>query len=470
MLDGQSRSFVGRTSELKRLDGLYASGKFECVILHGRLRLGKTSLLREFCKNKKCIYFSAQETSDRENLAALVRAVEALPRDLASLQLLGLEPRLKNYYDEVFDRLNKISRTERLVLVIDDYHFLAASNKGISELICRHIEQKLSTGQLMLVLCGSSEVVMESETLGYDSPFHGCRTAQIKLQPLTFFEVKRHYSGFSPFDIAVIYGVTGGTPMYLNLMDPNLSVEDNIRNTFFDPSSVMFDEPASFLRREVRDPSFYNAILKAIASGYTKNSEIATEVGLETSACTAYLKNLAAFGLIGKHTPVTEKAGKKTIYEIEDSMFRFWYLFVPDNYSLIQSGMVDKIWRNVAQGIPAFMSKVFEDICRQWVGQRNLAGNMPVRFIEVGRWWGYDLVSKNDTVIPIVAYSDNDALFGEAVWSDEPTGVDELRSLEERSRLFRFPNRHLYLFSRSGFTDECAILAQQYNANLVVFE
>jgi len=458
--------FAGRKNELNKLNSLYNSSKFECVILHGRLRTGKTSLLREFMKNKNCIYFSAQETSDRENLEDLVRTVEAFPAELSG------EPNLKNYYEEVFDRLNKLTRTERVVMVIDDYQFLVASNKKISELICRHIEQKLSTGMLMLIICGSSEAVMESETLGYYSQFHGKRTAQISLQPLTFFETKRHYSKFSPYDIAVIYGITGGIPKYLNMMDPDQTVEENIKNTFLDPSSGLFEEPANFLRREVRDPSYYNAVLKAIASGLNKNSEIASQVGLETSACTAYLRNLTSFGLVGKHTPVTEKAGKKTVYEIEDSMFRFWYRFVPENISLIHSGMVDKIWRNVAQGISPFMSKVFEDICRQWVDQRNISGNMPVRFVEVGRWWGYDLVTKKDTIIPIVAYSEDDehAIFGDAIWSDEPTGAEAIRSLEERSRLFRYPNRHLYLFSRSGFTDECGQLASQFNANLVVFE
>ena len=457
--------FAGRQNELVRLDGIYNSSKFECVILHGRLRTGKTSLLLEFMKNKDCIYFAAQETNEQSNLDAWVRAVEAYPKKLAG------ESNLKNYYEEIFDRLNKLSRTERVIMIIDDYQFLVASNKNISELICRHINQKFSTGQLMLVLCGSSEAVMESETLGYSSPFHGCRTAQIKLQSLTFFEAKKHYSEFSPYDIAIIYGLTGGIPKYLNLMRPDLTIEENIKNTFFNPSSGLFEEPSNFLRREVRDLAYYNAVLRAIAAGFTKNSEIATKVGLETSACTAYLRNLISFGLVSKHTPVTEKAGKKTVYEIEDSMFRFWYRFVPDNLSLIKSGMVDKIWRSVAQGIPSFMSKVFEDICRQWVVQRNLAGNMPVRFVEVGRWWGYNIVTKKDTFIPIVAYSDdNHAFFGDAIWSDEPTGSEALRSLEERSRLFRYPNRHFYLFSRSGFTDECAELARQFNANLVMFE
>jgi len=457
--------FGVRQNELTKLDSYYSSGKFECVILHGRLRTGKTTLLLDFMKKKNCIYFAAQETSEQENLEALVKTVDAFPTKIAG------ESNLKNYYEEVFDRLDRLSKTERLVMIIDDYQFLVASNKKISELICRHISQKFSNGKLMLIICGSSEAVMESETLGYASKFHGHRTAQMKLEPLTFFEAKRQYNSFSPFDIAVIYGITGGIPKYLNLMNSGLTVEENIKNTFFNPSSELFEEPVNFLRREVRDLAYYNAVLKAIATGYNKNSEIAAKVGLETSACTAYLRNLTSFGLVGKHTPVTEKAGKKTVYEIEDSMFRFWYRFVPENLSLIKSGMVDKIWRSVAQGIPSFMTKVFEDICRQWVIQRNLTGNMPVRFVEVGRWWGYNPVTKNDTFIPIVAYSDdNHAFFGDAIWSDEPTDSEALRSLEERSRLFRYPNRHFYLFSRSGFTNDCAELARQYNANLVVFE
>jgi len=458
--------FAGRQNELKRLEGIYESGKFECVVIHGRMRVGKTALLREFMKNKRAIYFAAQETSDRENLSSLVNSIEVFTQGAEA------EPqKINNYYEEAFERVYKLARSERLLLIIDDYQYLSAANRGISELICRHIDKRLIDTRLMLVLCGSSEPVMESETLGYDSPFHGKRTAQIKLRPLTFFEAKKHYSDFSPFDIAVIYGVTGGIPKYIEFMDPGLPIEENIQRAFFDASSPLFEEPANFLRQEVRDPTLYNAVLKAIAAGCSKNSEISNAVGLETSACTAYLKNLMAFGIVGKHTPVTEKVGKKTIYEIEDSMFRFWYRFVPDNMSMIQAGMIDRFWRTVAREIPSFMSTVFEDICRQWVTQRNQAGHLPVSFVEVGRWWGIDPVWKRDAVVPIIAYAgDSHALFGDCVWSDEPAGVNALISLEERSRLFRYPNRYLYLFSRSGFSDDCADAARRVGASLVVFE
>ena len=457
--------FAGRSSELRRLDGIYNSGKFECVIIHGRIRVGKTALLREFMQNKKSIHFSAQETSAGENLkslAGLVSAFQTVPGD-----------RVKELasFDDVFDRIYALSRSERIVFVIDDYQFLTSADRNISKLICSHIDRRLVDSRLMLVICGSSEPVMESETLGFDSPFHGRRTAQIEVSPFTFFETKRFYSGFSAFDIAIVYGLTGGIPRYLDLMTPELPIEENIRRTFFDTSSFLFEEPANILRREVRDLAYYNAVLRAIATGCSKNSEIASKVGLETSACTAYLKNLISLGFVGKHTPVTEKSGKKTVYEITDNMFRFWYRFVPDNVSLIQSGMADRIWRSVAREIPSFMSTVFEDICRQWLEQQNQADRLPMKFVEIGRWWGVDPVWKRDTALPIVAYADDDhAIFGDCVWSDEPAQVNALVSLEERSRGFRYPNRYLYLFSRSGFSEECAGAAQRMNANLVMFE
>ena len=457
--------FMGRRDELSKLDMVFNSGKFECVILHGRRRSGKTALLREFVADKKSVFFSAQATSANENLKNLIHCIGIFLHD--RVDATGA----LNTFEDAFKCMSELAQSDRVVLIIDEYQFLVASYRGISELICGQIDKSLISGKLMLIICGSSNPVMDSETLGYNSPFHGRRTTQISLSPFSFFEIRRLYSGFSPYDAAVVYGLTGGVPKYLEFMDPELSIEDNIRCNFFDASSFLFDEPANLLLREIRDPAYYNAILRAIATGLSKNSEIASEVGLETSACTAYLKNLIALGFVGKYTPVTERAGKKTVYEIEDSMFRFWYRFVYGNISLIQSGTVDKIWRDVASEIPSFMNKVFEDICRQWLRQQNTAGRLPVKFVEIGRWWGVDPVWKTDAAVPIVAYADDDhAIFADCDWSENPTQIGALTSLFERSRLFRNTHRYLYLFSRSGFSDECTETARRIGANLVLFE
>ena len=457
--------FAGREHELKRLEGMFESDKFECVIIHGRWCAGKTALLQKFLSGKNALYFAAQETSCGENLRDFAERIEAFSRNAEA------KNREIASFEDAFEQIYLLSRTERTVLIIDDYHLLAAAQRGISKLICDQIEQRLIDSKLMLIICGSSPPVMERETLSYHSPFHGKRTSQIEVRPLNFFETRRHFGSFSPYDIAVVFGVTGGVPKYIDLMDPEIPIEENIKRTMFNTSSLMFEEPVNILRREVRDLTYYNAILRAISSGHCKNSEIASAVSLETSACTAYLKNLIAFGIVGKHTPMTEKAGKKTIYSIKDSMFRFWYRFIPKNMSLIKSGVTDRIWRNVAREMPSFMGTVFEDICRQWLEQQNQNSRLPATFVEFGRWWGVDPVWKAEVSLPIVAYADdNHAIFGDCVWSDQPAHSGALVSLVERSRLFRFNNKHIYLFSRSGFSEECADAAHRVGANLVMFE
>ena len=459
------RKFAGRDAEIKKLDGLYASKKFECVVLHGRRRVGKTALLCEFMKDKKVIFFSAQETCSPENLHNFSRCVDSYGHN----PMPGA--RDSDSYEVLFERVCWFAQSKRVLLIIDDYQYLAQCHRNISDIICRQIEKNLKYSQLMLVICGSSVPVIGKESVGFDSPFHVCRTAQINLPPFTFFETRQYYSNYSLYDIAILYGVTGGIPKYMEFMTPDLPIEENIRRSFFDTSSFLFEEPANIIRREVRDPTYYNAVLRAIATGSSKNSEISEAVGLDTAACTAYLRNLITLDIVSKHTPITEKAGKKTIYEISDSMFRFWFRFVPDNLSLIRSGGASRIWRGIAQDMPVFMKKAFEDICRQWLEQRNSSGRLPIYAVEFGRWWGVNPVNKEPVFLPIVAYSNDDsAVFGDCVWSDDPAGADALESLILRSRPFNYRKIHFYLFSCSGFSRECTEIAEKAGANLVMFE
>ena len=457
--------FAGRDAELKRLNNLFETKKFECVVLHGRRRVGKTTLIREFIKDKKAIYFSSQETCHIENLRNLTRTIKDFQRDSF---LETLEPKS---FDDIFDYLYRLARSERVLIIIDDYQFLTQAERNISEIICRHIDQNLRYSRLMLVISGGGEQIMSKETLSTDSPFYGRRTAQITLKPFTFKEIRQYYDNYTLYDSTILYGLTGGVPKYLEVMSPDISIEDNIRRAYFDTSSFLFEEPVNILRREVRDLTYYSAVLSAIAGGHSKNSEIATAVGLDTAACTAYLKNLMLMDIVKKHTPITEKAGKKTIYTIEDYLFNFWYRFVPGNLSFIRIGMAPRIWRDIAREIPTYMNKVFDDISRQWLTAQNDAGNLQINAVESGYWWGIDPVSKEHINIPIIAYSDDtNAIFADSVWSEEPVDADALESLINRSRLFYFRNKYYYLFSCSGFTSECARLAEKQSTNLIMIE
>lgn len=293
----------------------------------------------------------------------------------------------------------------------------------------------------------------------------------MKILPFDFADACRCFKNFFDEDKALIYGIVGGTPQYLLQMDDRLSVEDNIKNTFFNPTSSLFEEPENLLRQEVREPALYNAIITAIATGASRMAEISTKVGESTSVCATYLKNLIALGLIQKETSYGEKESRKSIYTIADNMFRFWYRFVPENHSIIGRGAADLAYRRIEPHLSDYMGKVFEEICKQYLWRLLLAGKSPVEFRELGRWWGTNPATRKQAEIDIMGEQDKDtALFGECKWTNEKVDVGVLETLAERSQMFCYGGRWLYLFAKNGFTKGCADAAEKMgNVRLVSY-
>ena len=226
------------------------------------------------------------------------------------------------------------------------------------------------------------------------------------------------------------------------------------------------------LKQEVREPALYNAIITAIANGASRMVEISTKVGEDTSVCATYLKNLIALGLVQKETPYGEKASRKSVYTIDDNMFRFWYRFVPANNSIIARGAADLVYKRIEPCLSDYMGKVFEEICKQYLWKLLLSGKSPVEFTKLGRWWGTDPKEKKQTEIDIMGEQDKDtALFGECKWTNEKVDAGVLETLIKRSQLFHYKNTRLYLFSKSGFTKGCIDITNRLgNVTLVTYE
>jgi len=235
-----------------------------------------------------------------------------------------------------------------------------------------------------------------------------------------------------------------------------LSLEENIKNTFLNTHSYLFEEPNNLLKQEVRESAAYNAVIAAIATGSSKLSEIANKMGEATSACSAYLRNLISLGIIKKETPVTEKSSKKTIYAIADNMFRFWYRFIPPNISIIQNGMVELAYKNISEQLSTFMGMAFEEICKQYLWKLNREGEAAMTFTHLGRWWGGDLKTKTKAEVDILAVADKDAaIFCECKWTHEDVDTSVLDTLIQRSELFPFSRKHFYIFAKNGFSSAC---------------
>ena len=454
--------FVGREHELKKLNEMYGKGKFECAIIYGRRRVGKTTLIQEFIKGKKAAYFLSLETSERTNLENFSRCVWSI-----AAGNVRTPPHFANFTD-AFEAVADLAEEERLVLVIDEYPYLAKSVLGISSIIQAQIDMRLKNSKLFLILCGSSMAFMENQVLGYQSPLYGRRTAQFKIWPFNFFESVLFHGEYSAYENAVIYGITGGIPQYLACIDGSKTLKENIIDNFFEGSSYLYEEPSNLLKQELREPQIYNEIIAAIAKGSSHLNEISTKTGLDTARCSKYLTSLISLGIVKKEQPVLAESSKKTIYRLQDNMFRFWYRFVPQNASQIHSGAGKKAYESIEPFIPHYMGEVFEEICLQYMWRENVAERLPFYFRDAGRWWGANPIKKSEQEIDIIAHSDTQAVFCECKWSNEPVKISILEGLIEKSMMFDFKEKYYFLFSKSGYAKDCMNNAGE-NTRLIDF-
>lgn len=457
--------FIGRTNELKELNELYNSDKFEFAVIYGRRRVGKTAIINEFVKDKKSIFFTGVETNAKQNL-------ENLSKCILEYQMGTKVNTSFASFQDAIEFVFELSLKERIILCIDEYPYVARASKSLASTLQLLIDKYKENSKLFLILCGSSMSYMEDNVLAYKAPLYGRRTAQFKILPFDFFESLEYFKGFSIEDKALAYGIVGGTPQYLLQINDNLSIEDNIKNLYLSPVSAIYEEPTNLLKQEVREPAIYNAVVTAIATGSSKLSEIANKIGEDTSVCAMYIKNLISLGIVKKEMPFGETSTRKTIYSIEDNMFCFWYRFIPEYTSAIARGAKDIVYKKIEPFLSGYMGSVFEDICKQYLWRQLLKGETDILFTDIGRWWGSNPKTKQQEEIDILGTSDKDtAIFGECKWTNTKVDIEILETLIARSELFNFKNKWFYVFSKNGFTKNCEKKANDMgNVKLISYE
>lgn len=448
--------FIGREHELAEINSLYNRNSFQLFVLYGRRRIGKTTFLKEFCKDKPHIFYSAEQSNEKLNLekfSALIFAHYG-------------EEHLESFtsWEKALAYINERQQDGQLVLVLDEFPYLANINPALLSMLQHLIDHVLKGGKLFIVLCGSYMGFMEKKVLGSKSPLFGRRTGQLHMKPFDYFEGSRFLAGFSYEDKLLLYGACGGTALYLQQMQQSVSVADNIKNSFLSRTGYLYEEPLLLLQQEVQEPGVYYAILEAIAKGAARASEISNKTGEDAAKCLKYMLTLRQLGLVDKETPFGEKeSSRKTIYSLADFMFRFWFRYVSSNKTLLEMDAKDIVWaRRIEPDFNNYMGLVFEKVCRDYLLRKNSQGLLPILFTEIGRWWGTNPKLKREEEIDIVAKDGDFYLFCECKWRNQPLDYNVLATLKLRADLVAKKRQESWyiLFSKTGFTEAVLMEAQ----------
>lgn len=444
--------FIDREKELAALEREYKRDGASLVILYGRRRVGKTTLLSEFIKDKHALFFLASEESEAQNRAAFqVKAADFIENDL-------LRAAAVPKWDIIFKAIMDGQQQEKPVIVMDEFQYIGKSNPAFLSVFQRIWEEQMKNRSVMVILCGSLIHMMESQTLAYGSPLYGRRTAQIRLQQIPFKYYQQFFPEKSRNELIELYAVTGGVPKYMESFTVQGDIYEGIRSCVLDRSSYLYDEPNFLLQQEVSEIGSYFSLLKTIAAGKRKLSEIAGALEVKATSLTKYLKTLIDLDILEREVPVTEEnpeRSKRGLYRITDNYIRFWFSFVYPNMSFLERGneevVLDKLHKSFVKNHVAF---VYEDVCREQMWELNAAGAWPFQFSRVGRYWD----SHTEIDVAAIDPEGKNLILGECKFWKEPVGLSVLQELERKAQDVpweRSARKTWYiLFGANGFTEE----------------
>jgi hypothetical protein len=336
-------------------------------------------------------------------------------------------------------------------LALDEFPYLVEANPALPSLLQRAWDRQLADTDAWLALCGSAVAMMERETLDARAPLYGRRTGQLRLAPLRFDAACQFLPGYSFEDCFRTYSVFGGIPQYLQMLDSNRGLLENIARTVLAPGAPLHDEVEYLLRLELVETRVYFGILAAVAAGKRKLSEIVNATQIPSSNISKYLGVLQTLGLIVREVPASERRPEKSkrgLYRIADPFVRFWFRHVLPAWTRLEAGHEAAVLADIAEDLDRLAAETYEEAARRLVLERGLGGRAWRR---AGRWW-----DRHDELDVLASDDAQAVLVGEAKWSVKPVGVDVLRDLESKASRTGVTEGAdhvvLALFSRSGFT------------------
>lgn len=400
--------FVNRQQEMARLNRLARQRDGGVAVIWGRRRVGKTRLLLEWTKKHRGVYFTAEESSATIQRKLFATAIDKILKGFSSVDYPD--------WNTFFARLahEALSAKWRGPIIIDELPYLISNSSELPSILQSFIDKEAKKARLTIVLCGSSQQMMQGAILDSSAPLYGRADEILKLGPISPFYLKEALSLKKPREIIETYAIWGGIPRYWELVDKcKGSFFDKIDQLALDPKGALNEEPSRLLREEIPPAIHLRPILDAIGMGAHRLSDIAARIGQPVTSLVRPIQKLIELDLIQRETPYGTESinSKKTLYKIKDPFIRFWFEVVGPKKSLFSQSLPAFRQKMVKKALPKLVSFMWEELCRTAVPY--LIKKLPSLFGSASRYWQgqgpeWDILAESEERTHL--------LIGEAKW------------------------------------------------------
>ncbi len=404
--------FLDRDKELERITNALRREQPQFIVLYGRRRIGKSTLLREvLSRQQDAVYFLADRTSEVHQRMLFAQAASTVVPDFG-----------KATYPDWETMLRALSRQieHRMAVCLDEFPYLVKSCPALPSIIQKLLNERVL--RYDLIICGSAQQQMHDIVLNKTEPLYGLADEIIKIRPISPHYIQQAL-GCSVEDAVEEYTVWGGVPRYWEIRKDYPTMMAAIRAQMLDLNGFLMDEPERLLKDDMRDSVQPETLLSIIGNGANRLSEIASRAGREASQISEPLTRLRELGYVEREIPwgEDEKKSKRGVYHIADQLFAFLYKFVIPHRSILQLGRVDTVAQIISQGMSQHVGHCWEKLCREHVSGNVIDG---VTYNMAGRWWGKIFPDGNKqgemVEVDVVAQSldRKHILIGECKWTE----------------------------------------------------
>lgn len=457
--------FVARHAEIIALNQYQQRDQATLLIMYGRRRVGKTSLLTHWLQSESiehALYWVAQPTSAADQLRQFSQTLY----QFANPETAPLETFSYESWEQALEQVARLAARRRFTLIIDEFTYLLSRTPELAGLFQNVWDHRLKQANLLLILCGSHLGMMQKHVLAYQAPLYGRATAQFHLQPLSFGTTAVYFPTYDAAERVAIYAMFGGIPAYWERLDQTATIADNIRQQLLTPNNLMQAEPRLLLQDFVREPDNYIALFNALAHGYRTQKQMVTFTGLAQGHVSSYLSLLESAGFIERRVPITAgPRSRQSRYHITDPYLRFYYRFLVNRQAQLALGVFEPALAEIRQHLLDFIgTHTWEEIGREWVLKGGAYGTLPFMPDQVGSYW--DKTVQLDVVG--INKMEKTLILGECKWSPKEMGADVMETLARKTTAVvpqqgQWQVVHVGL-ARGGWSSEAQVWAEQAGA------